>query len=303
EVNKNTNSFADKFDAEKMTIADQWILSRLADTIADVTELLEDFKFNEPLTAIYKFFWNDLCDWYLEWIKPRMKDPEQRHIPQNILAVAMDQTLRLLHPFVPFITEGIFQKLNELVPTRKLAGLIEPESSAAMVVAQWPQKIDVLENPDVEEKIAIIQSVIRAIREIRNQYTIAPSRELEASANIGNSTAVILNENADLICNLAGLSNFYAGPEAEKPHKAAATIVDEIQVYVHDVIDPAAERTRLEKQKQQILGFIQPIEVKLANENFVARAKPEVVLASREKLKELQEQLAVIEKHIEELNK
>jgi valyl-tRNA synthetase len=158
----------DKFDAKKMTIADQWILARLADTIADVTELLEDFKFNEPLTAIYKFFWNDLCDWYLEWIKPRMRDPQQRHIPQNILAVAMDQTLRLLHPFVPFITEGIFQKLNELVPTRKLTGLIEPESSAAMIVAQWPQRIDVLENPDVEEKIAIIQSVIRAIREIRN---------------------------------------------------------------------------------------------------------------------------------------
>jgi len=203
---------------------------------------------------------------------------------------------------VPFITEGIFQKLNELVPVRKLAGLIEPESSAAMVVAQWPQRIDTLENPDVEEKIAIIQSVIRAIREIRNQYTIAPSKQLEASANIGNSTAKILNDNTDLICNLAGLSNFYAGPEAEKPHKAAATIVDEIQVYVHDVIDPAAERTRLEKQKQQILGFITPIETTLANENFVSRAKPEVVLASREKLRELQEQLAVIEKHIAELN-
>jgi valyl-tRNA synthetase len=291
----------DKFDAKKMTIADQWILARLADTIADVTELLEDFKFNEPLTAIYKFFWNDLCDWYLEWIKPRMRDPQQRHIPQNILAVAMDQTLRLLHPFVPFITEGIFKKLNELVPERKLAGLIEPQSSAAMVIAQWPQRIDTLENPDVEEKIAIIQSVIRAIREIRNQYTIAPSKELEASANIGNSTAVILNENADLICNLAGLSSFYAGAEAEKPHKAAATIVDEIQVYVHEVIDPAAERTRLEKQKAQIVGFIKPIEGKLQNENFVSRAKPEVVMASREKLKELQEQLAVVEKHIEEL--
>jgi len=187
------------------------------------------------------------------------------------------------------------------VPTRKLRGLIEPESSAAIIVAQWPQRIDVLENPDVEEKIAIIQSVIRAIREIRNQYTIAPSRELEASANVADAVAAILNENADLICNLAGLSNFYAGPEAEKPHKAAATIVDEIQVYVHEVIDPAAERTRLEKQKAQIVGFIKPIESKLQNENFVSRAKPEVVLASRDKLKELQEQLAVIEKHIEEL--
>jgi valyl-tRNA synthetase len=292
----------EKFDAQKMTIADQWILSRLADTIADVTELLEDYKFNEPLTAIYRFFWNDLCDWYLEWIKPRMKDPQQRHIPQNILATAMDQTLRLLHPFVPFITEGIFQKLNELAPVRRLKDLIEPEPSNALVIAQWPKRIDLLENPDVEEKIALIQSVVRVIREIRNQYTIVPSKELEASANTSNSTSAILNDNAELVCNLAGLSRFHAGAEAQKPRNAAATIVDEIQVYVHEVIDPEAERNRLEKQKQQILGFIKPIETKLQNENFVSRAKPEVVLSSRSKLKELQEQLATVEKHIAELN-
>jgi valyl-tRNA synthetase len=290
-----------EFDAKKMTIADQWILSRLADTIADVTELLEDFKFNEPLSSIYKFFWNDLCDWYLEWIKPRLKDPQQRQIPQNVLAVALDQTLRLLHPFVPFITEGIFQKLNELVPIRKLSGLIEPEISEAIVVAQWPQTIELLENPDVEEKIAIIQSVVRSIREIRNQYTIAPSRKLEASANSPDSSSRILNDNVNLVCDLAGLSKFHANSDVQKPQNSAAAIVDEIQVFVHEVIDPAAERNRLEKQKQQILGLIKPIETKLANENFISRAKPQVVLASRDKLKELREQLETVDKHLAEL--
>ena len=289
------------FDIEKMTIADKWILSRLADTISDVTSSIEDFKFNEPLSAIYKFFWNDLCDWYLEWIKPRMRDESQKQIPQNILAVVLDQTLRLLHPFVPFITESIFSKLNELVPNRSLKDLIEPAPASACVIAQWPQNISLLENPDVEAIIANTQSVIRAIREVRNQYNIVPSKELVASVNAPQQIADALNENSELVCSLAVLSRFSADPEAEKSHNAAASIVDEMQVFVHDVIDPAAERVRLEKQQQQIIGFITPMEAKLANENFTSRAKPEVVLASRQKLQELKDQLATVEKHLAQL--
>ena len=111
------------FDKTKLAITDKWILSRLARTITEVTDGLDAFKYNEPLNAIYKFFWNDFCDWYLEWAKPRMFDSAQKPIAQNVLAFVLDQTLRLLHPFVPFITEGIFQKLNELAPTRGLKGI------------------------------------------------------------------------------------------------------------------------------------------------------------------------------------
>jgi len=291
-----------QFDAEKMTIADQWILSRLSDTITDVTNLLDDFKFSEPLSAIYRFFWNDLCDWYLEWIKPRMRDDGQKQIPQNILAVVLDQTLRLLHPFVPFITEGIFQKLNELVPVRGLKGMVEPPAANACVIAAWPAKLPLLENPDVELVISNIQSVVRAIREIRNQYNVIPSKELAVSVNAPQQIADALNDNADLICTLASVSRFAADPEIEKSKNAAASIVDEMQVFVHDVIDPAAERTRLQKQKDQIVGFIKPMEAKLANENFISRAKPEIVLASRQKLQELKEQLETIEKHLAALD-
>jgi valyl-tRNA synthetase len=115
----------DGFDKEKMTITDKWILSRLAATAADVTEQLDQFKYSEPLSQLYRFFWNDFCDWYLEWMKPRMQDSEQKPIAQNVLAFVLDQTLRLLHPFVPFISEGIFQKLNEVAPARTLNGLTQ----------------------------------------------------------------------------------------------------------------------------------------------------------------------------------
>ncbi|NIO56766.1 MAG: class I tRNA ligase family protein, partial [Candidatus Latescibacteria bacterium] len=97
-----------EFDPDKMDITDRWILSRLAKTISEVTESLDKFKYSEPLSSLYRFFWNDFCDWYLEWVKPRMQDEQKKPIAQNVLAFVLDQTLRLLHPFVPFITEGIF---------------------------------------------------------------------------------------------------------------------------------------------------------------------------------------------------
>jgi len=157
------------FDKDKMTAVDKWILSRLAKTIADVSSGLDEFKFSEPLSVLYKFFWNELCDWYLEWIKPSMNDAEQRPIAQNVLAFVLDQVLRLLHPFVPFITEGIFQKLNEVAPVRKLNGLAESGQGGVLAVAQWPSSLDGFVNEDIERRISEVQNVIRQIRNIRSK--------------------------------------------------------------------------------------------------------------------------------------
>ncbi len=292
----------EKFDAAGMTITDKWILSRLAATTADVTELLDEFKYNEPLTAIYRFFWNDLCDWYLEWAKPMMLDEEQKPIAQNVLAFVLDQTLRLLHPFLPFITEGIFAKLNEMVPERKLNGLAEAKAAKVLVQAAWPSGLDSLEDPDIEQDILIIQDVIRSIREIRSKYNIAPSVKLASSVNAPEKIAKILGENAELVKHLAGLSEFSSSSDIEKPKNAAAAIVEEMGVYVHDVIDVEAERERLEKQKGQIEDLMRPLAGKLANENFVSKAKPEVVMRAREKMADLREQLETVERHLGELD-
>jgi valyl-tRNA synthetase len=291
------------FDPKLMTATDKWILSRLDDTVSDVTEFLADFKFSEPLMSIYRFFWNDFCDWYLEWAKPRMKDPIQRPIAQNVLAFVLDQTLRLLHPFVPFITESIFQKLNEICPVRKLKGLVEAAPASAAIIAGWPTGLESFEDPDIEECISLTQTVIRSIREIRNQYNTPPRKELAASARASQTISDVLLANKALILQLASLSDFTCSPDAARPRTAAAAIANEIEVYVHDVIDVAAETDRLEKQKQQILGFIKPIAAKLSNEGFLAKAKPDVVKQSRDKLDELNEQFTTVEKHLAELRK
>jgi len=291
-----------KFDRDKMNVTDKWILSRLAKTVSEVTQSLDAFKYSEPLTQLYRFFWNDFCDWYLEWAKPRMQDDQQRPIAQNILAFVLDQTLRLLHPFVPFITEGIFQKLNEVAPVRQLQDIAEVKQAEALVVAEWPQKTDVLRDPESEKQIEIVQTAIRTVRDIRNNRNIPPKEMLVVSAKSRQETVDILNQNAELIRQLAGVREFKAGTAIVKPANAAVAIADATEVYVHDAIDPEAERQRLEKQRQQIQQAKEAVEAKLSNENFVSKAKPEVVAQAKKKLVELSEQLATVEKHLLELN-
>jgi valyl-tRNA synthetase len=290
------------FDKNKLAMTDKWILSRLARTIDEVTAGLDAFKYNEPLNAIYKFFWNDFCDWYLEWAKPRMFDSAQKPIAQNVLAFVLDQTLRLLHPFVPFITEGIFQKLNELAPTRGLKGIAELNAAKALVAADWPKRIDALINEQIERQIDNIQTVVRCVRDIRSRCNIPPSSKLVVSVNAPQDLSGILNADAGLLCQLANLKEFSASLSASKPKNAAAAIAGQMQIYVHDAIDVAAERKRLTKQKEQIEGAKKGVEAKLNNENFISRAKPEVVAQTKEKLTEYTEQLKAVGKHLAELN-
>ena len=194
---------AEKFDKNKMTVVDKWILSRLAKTIAETTKSLKNYQFSEPLSALYKFFWNDFCDWYFEWIKPRMRDEDQRPIAQNVLAFVLDQTLRLLHPFVPFITEGIFGKLNEITPVRKLAGKHEAAKSDAIAIAQWPKSLDNLIDEEAEKEIELVQKAVAAVRDIRSSKNIHPKELLQVSIKTSKENAVTLNDSAKLIGQLA----------------------------------------------------------------------------------------------------
>ncbi len=291
-----------KFDPDKTNITDRWILSRLAKTTAEVTRSLEDFKYSEPLTALYRFFWNDFCDWYLEWLKPRMQNERQKPIAQNVLAFVLDQTLRLLHPFVPFITEGIFQKLNEIAPVRQLKSLVQTKKSEALVIAAWPIGINAFIDENIEQQIQNVQNVVRVVRDVRNTYNISPSDKLTVSVNSPEPVAEVLNVNNELICQLAGLDVFKAAATTLKPVNAATAIVEDMQIYIHGVIDPEAERARLSKQKEELENAKRAVDTKLANENFVNKAKPEVVARAREKLAQLQEQLETIAKHLSELD-
>jgi valyl-tRNA synthetase len=202
---------------------------------------------------------------------------------------------------LPFITEGIFQNLNELCPDRRLAGIAEAGKAKALTIAQWPQRIDSMVNDEVEKEIAIVQWVVKAIRDIRTKYNRPLHEMLVVSARIGQEQVDIMTRNADLIKNLAGVKEFKAGITVVKPPNAAVAVADATEVFVHDAVDVAAERQRLEKQRQQLLAGLKGVEAKLGNESFISKAKPEVVAQTKAKLAELQGQLAAVEKHLAEL--
>ncbi|NLK42208.1 MAG: class I tRNA ligase family protein, partial [Planctomycetes bacterium] len=292
----------DAFDSAQMDLTDRWILSRLTRTIKMVTEALNAFKFNEPINELYRFFWNDFCDWYLEWCKPRIQDARQQPIAQNMLAFVLDQILRLLHPFMPFITEGIYQNLNDIAPRRGLKGLMEPATPEALMIAPWPVAVEECIDQACEEQTGLLQQVIRSIRDIRSQYNIAPSKLLTVSASAPQAAGELLAAQARLIEQLAGLSALTVGTDLEKPANAAAAIIEGVQLYVHDVIDTEAERQRLCKQKEYIENGLRPLQAKLQNENFLTRAKPEVIEQTRRKLEELTSQLEAVNKHLAELD-
>src|SRR5438105_1102165 len=157
---------------EELPIEDRWILSRLATTAAAVTEQLEGYRFSDVARTIYDFTWSEFCDWYVEMSKRRLNDPASRPLAQRMLAGVLDAILRLAHPIMPFVTESIWQALNEAAFER---GLPAPEpSSESVMIAPWPAFPGSWRDPAMEARLARMQALVRAVREVRNRYQVDP---------------------------------------------------------------------------------------------------------------------------------
>ncbi len=294
---------AGEFDRSQMQLEDRWILSRLMRTVDEATQAMENYRFHDCLESIYSFFWSDFCDWYLEVTKPRMRDEQTRLVPQRILAYVLDSLLRLLHPFVPYITEALWQHLGQVVADRSLDAEAPAPPARACVVAAWPKALQDLRNDDAEADFAQVQRAIRAIRNIRSRMNIAPRQPLTAIVRAGEDELARLNSAADTVRHLASLERLETSATAERPRASAMEVVETMQVYVplEGVIDLDQERERLGKQIAEKEKFIGGSQNKLANESFVSRAKPEVVEAERERLGRLQEELAVLQANLKDL--
>ncbi|OPZ95777.1 MAG: Valine--tRNA ligase [Planctomycetes bacterium ADurb.Bin412] len=210
----------------------------------------------------------------------------------------LDAALRLFHPFMPFISEGIYQTLRQTCPNRDLEGVGRLGDSEHLISAAWPVLPEALVNRAAEEQMSLVQNTIRAIRDIRTRYKIAPRQPLAVSVKTHPQQANLLLSREAMIRNLANLERFAAGPDCEKPANAAVAVGADMEIYVHDVIDEQAERERLLKQKEEVSRNIQSVAGKLKNENFITRANPEVVQRERDRLQQLQEQLDMIQSNL-----
>ncbi|MDA3899366.1 MAG: valine--tRNA ligase [Spirochaetes bacterium] len=283
----------------KLEIEDVWILSRLHKTIAAVTSQIDEYRFSDPINGLYRFFWNEVCDWYLELIKPRMWDDARKGSAQRVLAYVLDCSLRLLHPFLPYITEGIYQKLNGFMSDRSIPKVAELQPAEVLIKAAWPESVIELYNDEAEKNMEIIQNVIKMIREIRTKYQVKPKDKVDVTIKTTGTRETVLTEESRLVCNIAGLQNLtITNAVDQKPERSAVAVGEGIELFVHDVVDTEAELARLNKQKNTLLQDIERAEKKLNNENFIARANPDVVEKERSKLAALQDQYADIEKNL-----
>ncbi len=273
---------------ETLEIEDRWILDRLNLAVGGVQRSLEQYNPAAAINSAREFFWSALCDWYLELIKPRLAadaDQASAALARQVLAFCLDQVLRLLHPFVPFITEHLWQRLGELVPERGLGEqLATAPASAQLIAAAWPRHNPALEDAELRETFADLQAVVRTVREVRASTGTTPRQPLAVTIKAPPDRRSAIEAQAHVIERLANVRSLTIDPEATRSPGAAAKLVGELQVFVHDVIDDGAERARLEGELKKIEKEISSCEKKLGNPRFVDRAPAEVVEEQQQRL-------------------
>jgi len=280
---------------DELRVEDRWILSRLSTVTGQVTDALAEFKYADAARALYDFAWDEFCSFFVEMVKDRLQDEAARPLAQRVLAHTLDTLLRLLHPFIPFVTEEVWQLLAEVAPKRGLTK-IEP-AAESIIVAAWPQSDSAREDSRIEDQFTIFQEVLRAVREIRSRQNVPPKQQIEFSLRCDAATAELIEPMQSYFASMAAAKLVAAGADVEAPELSANVTMTGMEVFVDlaGLIDVAAEIQRMEQQKAKLEGFITGKQKKLENENFVKRAPAEVVQKEKDSLTELQEQLAATE--------
>jgi valyl-tRNA synthetase len=285
-----------------LALEDRWILSRLSRATAEVQAQLDAYNPAAAIAAAREFFWSELCDWYVEMIKPRLREVREADTARQVLAFAMDQVLRLLHPFVPFLTEFLWQRLNEQAPQRGIDQALPTPRLLAR--APWPHAQEDWQEVQLEHELDVLREAIRAIRDIRSQYTVAPKQTLMVRIKVDATDAAaarILNAGSTHLRYLAGVESLQIGPDVERTTDAATAVVGVVEIYVLGVVDVDKERTRLTGQIKKLTGTLEGTRKKLANEKFVSRAKPEIVAKERARLADMESQLATLNTNLSAL--
>ncbi|MGF1578404.1 MAG: class I tRNA ligase family protein [Gemmataceae bacterium] len=287
---------------EELPIEDKWIVSRLATTTQAITEHLEGYHYSDAARTLYEFTWSEFCDWYLEMSKGRLQEgSEDRALVQRVLVGVLDTILRLAHPIMPFVTESIWQALNEAAFER---GLPNPEPAPeSVMVAHWPEFPDTSRDEEMELRIGRMQELVRAAREVRNRYMIDTKTSLAVYVRCSEGIAEDFRTLAPFINLLAGVGTLEAGPDTSKPKQAATNVQSDFEMYtsLEGLIDLGKEIERLEKQLAEKQKHLKSTKAKLSNEKFVNNAPAEVVQVQRDQLADLEKQVQSIETNLNEL--
>ncbi|CAN7330009.1 valine--tRNA ligase [Paenibacillus sp. LjRoot153] len=255
--------------------ADRWILHRLNETVRDVTRLIDSYEFGETGRLLYNFIWDDLCDWYIEFSKLSLygTDAAAKKQTQSVLAYVLDQTQRLIHPFMPFISEEIWQHL--------------PHVGDTITLAAWPTENAAFEAPDAIREMELLMEAIRSVRNIRAEVNVPMSKKVELLIKPASAeTQDILSKNEEYLKRFCNTSLLEIDLTMTAPDKAMTAIITGAELYLPlaGLIDITQELARLDKELQSLHGEVERIEKKLGNEGFVAKAPAKVIEEEKAKL-------------------
>lgn len=297
--------------ADDLQMEDRWVLSRLATTAKNVNTMLNRYQFDQATRAVRDFTWNEFCDWYLEMVKPRLKDDATRPVAQTVLTFVIDSLLKLLHPFAPFITEELWQKLNEVAAVR---GLYTPTAAVeSVMIAPWPyaetatetaEVADALIDTELEQRFERLQETIVAVRNVRGLYKISPKQPLKLYMKCSEEVAIQMRDVTDQFANLSKTMLEAAGVDVERPGASATITLGDANGFIplEGLIDLDAEVVRLQKDEQTTMKHLTNTEKKLSNEKFISNAPEKLVADVRETLERQTKQLASIRRSIQELS-
>ncbi len=272
-------------DDENLTLADRWILTKFNELTLKVTQDIQGYRFSEAGEKLKEFTWNDLADWYLEISKTENNSEEKTAILQFVLG----NLLKLWHPFIPFVTEKLWQELF---------------TSDFLMISSWPKIDSDKQTGETLKNFSLLQNVITAIRNIRTQYKIAPKQKIEVVIYAHDKLS-FLEKQTELISNLkTGIDKITMQESGDKISRAHYEIIDEMEIYVplQDIIDIPTELKRLEEEIKSTENFIADISKKLDNKSFVENAPEAVVNKEKEKLTTQENKLKNLKKYFENIS-
>ncbi|MHB1156544.1 MAG: class I tRNA ligase family protein, partial [Phycisphaerales bacterium] len=273
-------------------LCDRWILSRLGRTVKLVDEALGAFQFSAYVQALYDFFWRDLCDWYLEAIKPVARTAgSEGEAARATLAACLDAVLRMLHPVMPFITE----KMWPPAPGREcsIPG-VELPASQMCINAAWPVVAGEVVDEDAERRWALMQEVVGAIRNIRNQYGVPPRQSVKVTIKAEGIEASVISACVELLKTLAGAEVCGIGADVAEPVGAVKATVGSMQVMIEGLIDPEAEKQRLGKRLAELEKSRSSLVGRLNNKGYADKAPAHLVRQTRDQLAQVEAELASV---------
>jgi len=283
-------------DGGNLDLADTWILSRLAKSIGQINNFLSSYRFNTAAKAAYDFVWKDYCDWYLEMIKPRLgadADEKTRSVARKVAGHVLLQILRLLQPFMPFVTEEIYH----LLPGIKESDLLNDLG--------WPEPALKSINDKLEKDFELVQAAIGAIRNIRSEMDVPPGKRADVLIRTSdNKIAGILKEQEIQLVMLGKIQKLTVGHDVKKPPLSASGVIPfgEIYIPLSGLIDLESERARLEKELDNQTKYLDRIKKKLANSDFLSRAPADVIEAEKQKEKQAEDSIERLNRNLESLS-